>query len=295
MKWLRSFHTSITLGNKPPIIPDSLRSFVPPRTIPIKSGKDQVFMAEYERTRIIPALNTYYGGNAKHDHTVAKLNELLRRHQHLPTRPITTEEMKTNDFLSFKEYRDEYIGSEKVKIGHHKELLRVLNRLKIIDSQLIPSEVITTLNEFITSSDQTTKITKKLKTTDEDGVINIKSKRKTSVANVKLVNGEGKIMVNGINYTEYFTRDQDRESITFPLLVLELIGKLNIFVNVRGGGISSKADAVKLGIVKALGAFNPIYKNRLKQAGLKSVDPRIVERKKPGKVKARKSPTWVKR
>lgn len=280
---------------KRPLIPDYLKHDNPVNVIPTRLGKDQIHNAELARLRIVPELKTYYGGNPQHDDTVSRLNGLVRKYMHLPTRTLSYEELHDVKFLSFEEYKTSYIASDKVKVAHHKEVLTLLNRLRTIDNQLMPPEVLEVLNEFLSNSNQANTQNKTIKTLDSNGVGKGKSGKKTSVANVKIVRGEGQIMVNGKNYIEFFTREQDRTTINYPLLVIEQIGKLNIFANVNGGGIGSKADAVRLALVKALGSLNPIWKKRLNSANLKSVDPRKVERKKPGKVKARKSPTWVKR
>lgn len=287
--------SSRVLNEKAPPVPKEIRSTRPARLIPSTLGKDTINNAEFERLRVIPELATYYGGNALHDATIDRLNALVRRYMHLPTRQLSFEELHDVKFLSFDEYRNQYIKSEKVKEAHHKDLLNLLNRLRTIDGQLMPTEVIETLNEFISETGHVNTSSKVIKTFDDNGVAKAKGGKKTSRANVKIVDGEGLIMVNNVNYNQIFTREDDRNKITYPLLVTEQLGKLNIFATVTGGGISSKADAVRLGLVKVLGQINPIWKSRLNSANLRPTDLRIVERKKPGKLKARKSPTWVKR
>lgn len=296
MLGIRQFSSCRRLAQeKRPLVPESIKDQRVLPIIPNRLGKDQIRNAEFDRLRIVPELNTYYGGNPLHDSTINRLTGLVRKYLHLPTKALTYEELHDVKFLSFDEYKNTYIASDKVKVAHHKEVLGLLNRLRTIDNQLMPPEVLDILNEFISNSNQANTQKKTVKTLDSNGVGKGKSGKKTSVANVKIVKGEGQIIVNGKNYTEIFTREQDRTNINFPLLVIEQIGKLNIFASVTGGGIGSKADAVRLGLVKALGSLNPIWKKRLNSANLKSVDARKVERKKPGKLKARKSPTWVKR
>lgn len=283
------------LQGKRPEVPDSIKNERPVNVIPTRLGRDQIGNPEFSRLRIVPELKTYYGGNPLHDATISRLNELVRRYMHLPTRALSQEELNDVKFLSFDEYKNNYIASDKVKAAHHKDVMALLNRLRTIDNQLMPPEVLKTLNEFISDSNQTNTQKKTIKTLDANGIGSGKGGKKSSVANVKIVKGDGQIMVNGKNYVEFFTRDQDRTTINYPLLVIEQIGKLNIFATIIGGGVGSKADALRLALVKTLGSLNPIWKKRLTSAGLKPVDPRKVERKKPGKVKARKSPTWVKR
>lgn len=294
---LKGFHTLSRVLNKVEI-PQHLQEYAKvskASIIPPTLQKDKLTIPEFERLRIVPHLNTYYGGNPLHDFTVARLNTMIRKYLHLPTRQLNFQESQEIRFMGFDEYKNTYIKSDKIKQSHHREVIGLLNQLRTIDAQLMPQEVVDTLNEFIGSTQNQVIAQKKVKTLDENGVISAKGRRKTSVANVKVVDGEGHVLVNGKSYTEVFTRDIDRSKISFPLLVLEKVGKLNIWATVRGGGISSQADAVKFGIIKALSSINPIWKSRLRQAGLKLTDTRIVERKKPGKLKARKSPAWVKR
>ncbi|EGV64725.1 37S ribosomal protein S9, mitochondrial [Yamadazyma tenuis] len=293
---VRLFSSSTKVLNEAaPSIPRSIRNERLINVIPSSLGKDRIKDYEFERLRIVPELNTYYGGNPIHDSTMSRLQSLVQRHLHLPTKELTSQELSESKFLSFLEYRDNYARNERVKVAHHRDLIGLLNRLRSIDPQLMPKEVVETLNEFVSQTGQSTSKTRTIKTFDENGIAKAKGKKKTSVANIKLANGNGLIMVNGVNYTNYFTRDEDRDKITFPLLAIDKLAQFNVFAVINGGGISSKADALRLGLIKLLGQLNPIWKRRLKSANLRSVDPRIVERKKPGKVKARKSPTWVKR
>lgn len=159
----------------------------------------------------------------------------------------------------------------------------------------MPKEVVDVLNEFVSGTNQSAVQSKIVRTLDENGIGRARGVKKSSTANISIVKGEGLIMVNGVNYTSFFTRPEDRNKITFPLLAIDKAGEFNVFANVNGGGISSQADAVRLGLIKVLGQLNSVWKSRLNSANLRPTDTRIVERKKPGKVKARKSPTWVKR
>jgi small subunit ribosomal protein S9 len=121
-------------------------------------------------------------------------------------------------------------------------------------------------------------------------------KRKSSVARVWLKEGKGKITVNKIDILKYFPRETHRILVQLPFVVTDTIQKYDITATAAGGGISGQADALKHGISKALLQANPIaYKASLKSAGLLTRDSRVVERKKPGKKKARKSPQFSKR
>ncbi|KAI8318892.1 hypothetical protein GQ54DRAFT_299779 [Martensiomyces pterosporus] len=105
----------------------------------------------------------------------------------------------------------------------------------------------------------------------------------------------GEILVNGKPLAEYFSRDTDRESVLFPFQVISKIGQYNAFVTVRGGGHTGQAEACQLAVARALYAVNRTTHANIRLAGLNRADGRVVERKKTGKPKARKSYTWVKR
>jgi len=120
-------------------------------------------------------------------------------------------------------------------------------------------------------------------------------KRKTSVARVKLLPGDGSIMVNNVPYEERFPRLEHRRLILQPLLVTDNIGKYNAVVKVVGGGISGQGGAIAHGIARALVRADESLKPILKQNGLLTRDARAKERKKAGLRRARKAPQYTKR
>ena len=128
-------------------------------------------------------------------------------------------------------------------------------------------------------------------------------KRKSSVARVKLVPGTGKINVNGQDVYEYFPFKTLVMDLTQPLELTNMDEKFDICADVKGGGFSGQAGAIRLGIVKALldydSASDPTsetsFRKILKRAGLVTRDSRVKERKKPGLKKARRAPQFSKR
>jgi len=120
-------------------------------------------------------------------------------------------------------------------------------------------------------------------------------KRKSAIARTRLYPGTGKIEVNGRPVEEYFPRETLRMIITQPLKLLNLEGKFDIKVNVKGGGISGQADAIKHGISRALLEYDPELRKPLKTAGFLTRDARVKERKKYGQPKARKKFQFSKR
>ncbi len=120
-------------------------------------------------------------------------------------------------------------------------------------------------------------------------------RRKTAVARVYLRPGSGKIVVNRRDFDEYFPNRVLKMIIRQPLLLTETADKFDILVNVRGGGTSGQAGAIRHGIARALLEYNPELRPRLKAAGLLTRDAREVERKKYGQPKARKRFQFSKR
>jgi len=120
-------------------------------------------------------------------------------------------------------------------------------------------------------------------------------RRKTSVAQVKLLSGAGEIIVNGIPYDKLFPRLEHRRVILEPLLVTESVGKYNAVVKVEGGGISGQSGAISHGIARALVRADESLKPILRQNGLLTRDSRVKERKKAGLKRARKAPQYTKR
>lgn len=124
---------------------------------------------------------------------------------------------------------------------------------------------------------------------------NAVGRRKEAVTRVFLSKGDGKIAINGKDYKTYFPLVYLQNQVEAPLKAVDSVDKFDITVNATGGGVKGQAEAVKLGIARALLQVNPEYRPALKEAGLLTRDPRAVERKKPGKKKARKSFQFSKR
>jgi small subunit ribosomal protein S9 len=138
-------------------------------------------------------------------------------------------------------------------------------------------------------------------------------RRKTSVARVRLAEGTGKIKINGRGLTDYFTEDKDRAAVVGPLQLAEMSTKLDLFVNVKGGGITGQAGAICQGVARALktmfgldtsgaaaapsedGAEGGGFAKRLRESGYLTRDGRMKERKKYGRKGARKSFQFSKR
>ena len=120
-------------------------------------------------------------------------------------------------------------------------------------------------------------------------------RRKAAVTRIFLSKGDGKITVNGKDYKVYFPLVYLQNQLEAPLKTVDSTDKFDVVINATGGGVKGQAEAAKLGIARALLEVSADYRPALKAAGLLKRDPRSVERKKPGRKKARRSFQFSKR
>jgi small subunit ribosomal protein S9 len=120
-------------------------------------------------------------------------------------------------------------------------------------------------------------------------------RRKTAVARVRLLPGDGSIIVNGKDVADYFGRTGGAAQLRVPFRVTETEGRYSASVLVAGGGFSGQAGAIRHGIARALLSAHPNARHVLREAGLLTRDPRAKERKKYGLKRARKAPQYTKR
>ncbi len=120
-------------------------------------------------------------------------------------------------------------------------------------------------------------------------------RRKSSIARVRLVEGTGKITVNGKSLDEFFGAETLKVIVKQPLTVTNTLDKFDVIATVNGGGFSGQAGAIRLGVARALNEANAEYRPALKANGFLTRDPRAKERKKYGLKKARKAPQFSKR
>lgn len=124
---------------------------------------------------------------------------------------------------------------------------------------------------------------------------NTLGRRKEAVARVFIRKGTGIISVNGKDYKTYFALIYLQNQVELPLKTIEALDTFDITVTVKGGGIKGQAEAIRLGMARGLCEINAEWRPALKHAGLLMRDPRVVERKKPGRKKARKNFQFSKR
>ena len=120
-------------------------------------------------------------------------------------------------------------------------------------------------------------------------------RRKSSVARVRIKAGQGKLLINDRELTNYFKLEQHRSTVVAPLKLLDVEKKFDVFANVRGGGITGQAEAVLLGVARALKNYDETLAQPLRDIGYLTRDSRMVERKKPGQSGARKRYQFSKR
>ena len=120
-------------------------------------------------------------------------------------------------------------------------------------------------------------------------------RRKSSVARVRIKPGDGQFLINKRSVEDYFTEVQDRGDIQLPLKLTKTLGKIDVFVNVKGGGHTGQAGAIKLGLSRALKEYDPALELVIRKEGYLSVDSRRVERKKYGQRGARRRFQFSKR
>ena len=133
------------------------------------------------------------------------------------------------------------------------------------------------------------------KTPDKGGFIWGTGRRKSSVARVRIKPGDAKLLINNRELDKYFTQKQDQNAVMAPLEAAEVQSAFEIYVNVKGGGTTGQAGAVRLGIARALVNYDEKLLLKLRDGGHLTRDGRMVERKKPGKPGARKSFQFSKR
>ena len=120
-------------------------------------------------------------------------------------------------------------------------------------------------------------------------------RRKTAVARVRLIPGDGKILINKRELDKYFTEEKDRASVMAPIVATNQLKSYDYLVKVEGGGPTGQADAVKLGIARALKKADPTVEAALREGGFMTRDPRMKERKKYGQKGARRRFQFSKR
>ncbi|KAG1421673.1 hypothetical protein G6F59_006585 [Rhizopus arrhizus] len=248
-----------------------------------------------------PESLSYFTGNYKYNDLLIELNTLYKQFE--DWKPVVNDASLPSDFIQQESSEKVYAWKLRDKMS---ELLSIplttsqwrkitihLNALASLPKPL-PAPVAHILAPYERHHIAQNKEIK-VRSLDEYGRAYAVGRRKESSARCYLVEGEGKILVNGVELDSYFQRPVDRDEVTLPLEVTETKDKFNAWVVVTGGGSTGQAQAIKLGLGRALLVHDAELKQTLRKAGCITRDPRVVERKKEGQRKARAKYTWVKR
>ncbi|CAG8973790.1 hypothetical protein HYALB_00006335 [Hymenoscyphus albidus] len=240
--------------------------------------------------RLLPVSPSYFTAQPLFTDDFLVLQNLMTKHSGLPC--VKPGEHPRVAWRSLSEYRDR-VG-ETVKAAKYHKIVEILVRLNKIHPSVRPEEVQTALDQYKRNIDPF-KNEQKTAQVDSLGRTLGAGRRKSATARAWLVEGTGEVLVNGKSLADAFGRVHDRESVIWALKATNRIDKYNVWALSMGGGTTGQAEALTLAVGKALMAHEPALKPALRRAGCLTRDPKRVERKKPGHVKARKMPAWVKR
>ncbi|KAK4152925.1 ribosomal protein S5 domain 2-type protein [Chaetomidium leptoderma] len=243
-----------------------------------------------EHARAVPVSPSYFSRTPTFNDRYLALDRFSRTYGNLPVIPTTDTERIA--WKTLADLRQSF--GEPVKATDYVKCLTIIKRLHQIHPELKPNVVTEALREFERDVQAFLNVPTPIPIDKFGRALGV-GKRKASTARAFVVEGEGQVLVNGKSLADYFGRVHDRESAVWALHATDRIDKYNVWARVEGGGTTGQAEALTLAISKALLAHEPGLKPALRRAGTVTRDPRRVERKKHGRVKARKGPTWVKR
>lgn len=245
--------------------PETTNTAIQPESIPdlsVQAAPEIDFSTSFLRNpaRIVPASPSYFSGSPRFVDHVLHLESLQARYAALPQLPAG--EAPRMAWFKLKQFR-EYVG-EAVPVKKYKSLVKILQRLNRIQTEMVPGEVRTVLDSFLRPGNPYA-VVRETPELDENGKARAKGKRKESKAVVHLVEGEGEILVNGKSLVEAFPRVHDRESALWALRTTQRMDKYNAWVTVRGGGVTGQTEAVTLAIARALMVHEPGLKPLLRR------------------------------
>ncbi|KAI1475844.1 37S ribosomal protein S9 [Daldinia eschscholtzii] len=240
--------------------------------------------------RPMPLSPSYFSRHTQFNDSFVLVQDLARKYGRLPILPPN--QAPRIAWKTKEQYR--LAVGEAVKARDYASCIALAKRLNQIHPDLMPEEVQKGLRPFKRDINFYLNRAKPI-LVDRFGRSHGVGRRKSSVARAWLVQGTGEVLINGKTLNDAFGRVHDRESALWGLKVMDRMDKYNVWALVEGGGTTGQAEALAMAVSKALAVHEPALKTPLKKAGCLTRDPRKVERKKPGHVKARKMPTWVKR
>ncbi|KAL4728459.1 37S ribosomal protein S9, mitochondrial [Fusarium chlamydosporum] len=254
------------------------------------SSKFTIPFQGVEHARAVPLSASYFSREPQFNEMYLRIARLLTKYHALPTVPSSS--APPTAWVKLQEMRSKL--GEPIKASHYAKVIRVAKRLNQIEPTLFPAEVRVALEDFKRDINPFMNVPHEV-TIDKYGRAVGVGKRKESTARAWVVEGTGEVLINGKTLSQAFGRVHDRESAVWALQATERLDKYNVWALVEGGGTTGQAEALTLAVAKALIVHEPALKTALRKAGCITRDPRTVERKKHGHVKARKMPAWVKR
>ncbi|KAI0897913.1 37S ribosomal protein S9 [Annulohypoxylon nitens] len=253
-------------------------------------GDDKPEYTQLVYRRAVPSSPSYFSRQAKFNDSFVLIQDLAQKYGRLPAAPPNQTER-----VAWKTKEQYRLGvGEAVKARDYAACIKLAKRLSQIHPDLMPEEVTEGIKPFKRDINSYLNKARQIPV-DKFGRSHGVGRRKSSVARAWLVEGTGEVLINGKTINEAFGRVHDRESALWGLKTMERMDKYNVWALVEGGGTTGQAEALAMAIAKALAIQEPALKGYLRKAGCLTRDPRQVERKKPGHVKARKMPAWVKR
>ncbi|KAJ4302120.1 37S ribosomal protein S9, mitochondrial [Collariella sp. IMI 366227] len=237
-----------------------------------------------KHARPVPVSPSYFSRTPRFNDRYLVLEKLSRTYSNLPLIPSAdAERVSWKNMTDLRHSAIDYARS-----------LAIVKSLHLIHPELRPAEVTEAMSMFKRDVQAHLNVANPIPIDKFGRTLGV-GKRKASTARAFVVEGDGQVLVNGKTLSDYFGRVHDRESAVWALHATDRLSKYNVWARVEGGGTTGQAEALTLAISKALMAHEPALKPALRRAGCVTRDPRSVERKKHGRVKARKGPTWVKR
>ncbi|MCJ1476907.1 37S ribosomal protein S9, mitochondrial [Lambiella insularis] len=232
----------------------------------IDEDPDDIASASGDYPRIVPASPSYFTGKPQYTDDLLSLQELLRKYQTLPTVPPA--QAPRVAWQTLPQYR--IMVEEEVAASKFHKIVEVLQRLNRIHPALMPEEVVTSMQHYRRNVDPFA-VRRRPQIVDADGRSFGNGRRKSSTANVYLVEGEGEVLINGKSITQVFPRIHDRESALWALKSTGRIDKYNVWAMVHGGGSTGQAESITLAVAKALMVHEPALKPALRRGRVELV------------------------
>ena len=222
--------------------------------------------ARLKKLRVVPASPSYFTGRPQYTDDLIRLRSLLRAYQTFPLcKPSEAPRRAWNDIEAYRRI----VEGEPVLVTKYAQMVNILRRLNRIHPSMMPHEVESAIQRFSRVIDPSANRPKPI-LIDEAGRARATGRRKSSSALVWLVEGDGQVLVNGKTLPEAFSRHHDRESTIWALKTTDRLDKYNVWALATGGGTTGQAEAITMGVGRALVAHEPLLKTQLRRGRFNS-------------------------